>query len=445
MTRLAPWQALPAVLLLACLLLVAATARAADPTPTPTPTLGAPGSTDGDGIVLPRAEDRSQPPKITAPAAIVMEASTGDVAYARQANERRPIASTTKLMTALLTAERAKLSQVCTASSYRPAPVESQIGLIPGERMTVADLLRGLMLESGNDAAMTLAQCVGGSTKAFVALMNAKAVELGLTNTHYSNPIGLDGRRNYSTAHDLAVLALELRRSSPFVRKIMNRTKATLTSGDHPRTFANRNTLLEKAPWINGMKTGHTNTAGYILVGSGTRHGVTLVAVVLDDPSEAARNADALALLQWGMTRFVRITPVRADETEGQVAIRYRRGATLDLVTAGTVRRVVPRGTRITTRNVGLPDRVTGPVRRGQQFGVREVYADGVKVASVPIVAADAVPEAGFGQRTKDLFTRPLPIIAVIAFVSASVMLVRRARRGPPRRGRTARSEPEAA
>src|SRR3954471_14141132 len=126
-----------------------------------------------------------------APSAIVVEVSTGTVACAREADEERPIGSTTKLMTALLVLEEAKLSDMFRASSYRPSPIESQIGLRPGEKMKVSDLMRGLLLESGNDAAMALAQGVAGSEKAFVRQMNRRARELGLAHTHFDNPIGL--------------------------------------------------------------------------------------------------------------------------------------------------------------------------------------------------------------------------------------------------------------
>src|SRR5262249_4412492 len=148
------------------------------------------------------------PASVRAPSAIVVEVSTGIVACARDADQHRLVGSTTKLMTALLTLERAKLSDVFTNSDYRPAPIQSQIGLQPGEQMTVADLLRGLLVYSGNDAAATLAKGVGGSEKRFVRLMNQRARQLGLTNTHYENPIGLDGDGdNYSSARDLVTLA----------------------------------------------------------------------------------------------------------------------------------------------------------------------------------------------------------------------------------------------
>ena len=150
-------------------------------------------------------------------------------------------------MTALLTMERTRLSDKVTASSYVASPIESKLSLRPGEQLSVADLVRGLMLESANDAAVTLAEHISGSRAAFVRLMNRRARGLGLENTHFANPIGLDEHGNYSSAHDLARLAVELRKHS-FVRKVADRTSATLSTGYRTRTIRNRNTLLSRGP-----------------------------------------------------------------------------------------------------------------------------------------------------------------------------------------------------
>ena len=319
------------------------------------------------------------PPKLSAQSAILMEASTGEVLYARNADERRPIASTTKLMTALLTMEKAKLADRMTASDYVAAPIESKLSLRPGERLSVADLLRGLMLESANDAAMTLADGVGGSEAGFVRMMNRKARRLKLTNTHYENPIGLDEAGNFSSAHDLARLAALLRRES-FIRKVANRTSATLTTGYRPRTIRNRNSLLGRDPKVNGLKTGHTSGAGYVLVGTRSNDGVTLVSAVLGTPSLAARDADSLALLKWGAGKMERIRPVTEGEVVGTPEIAFRRGATANLVTSGSVERIVRSGAKITWDDVGVPATVTRPGRARAEVrlsrGVRGRGAD---------------------------------------------------------------------
>jgi serine-type D-Ala-D-Ala carboxypeptidase (penicillin-binding protein 5/6) len=385
----------------------------------------------------------ADPPPISAQSAVLIEAGSGDVVYRRAAEKRRAIASTTKLMTALLTVENASLADKATASTYVAAPIESKLSLRPGERMSVADLLRGLMLESANDAAVTLAEHVAGSRLAFVRLMNKRARELKLENTHFSNPIGLDAPANYSSAHDLARLAVTLRRHS-FIRKIANRTSATLSTGYRPRTIRNRNTLLGRDRRVNGLKTGHTASAGYVLVGTRTRRGVTLVSVVLATPSLAARDHDALALLQWGAGRFERIHPVTQGMIVGTPEIRYRRGATLSLVTEGSVKRTVRAGAEITVNDVGVPQTVKGPIKRGQRFGYREVLADGKRIAAVPIVSSASVPAADLPQRTKDWFTRPVVLLLAGLVLGGTVLVARHMRRKPPRR-RTPRQEPEAA
>jgi D-alanyl-D-alanine carboxypeptidase (penicillin-binding protein 5/6) len=383
------------------------------------------------------------PPQLSAPSAILIEASTGEVVYERAAEKRRAIASTTKLMTALLTVERAKRSDIAEASDYVAAPIESKLSLRPGEKMSVADLLRGLMLESANDAAVTLAEHVSGSRPAFVRAMNKRARELELENTRFSNPIGLDTPGNYSSAHDLARLAVTLR-GHRFIRRIANRTAVTLETGYRQRTIRNRNTLLSKDRYVNGLKTGHTTMAGYVLVGTRTRRGVTLVSVVLGTPSLPARDNDALALLQWGAGRYERIHPVTEGTIVGTPEIEYRRGATVSLVTQGSVKRTVRAGAEITTNDVGVPDTVAGPIKRGQRFGYREVLADGKRIAAVPIVSSAPVPAADFPQRTKAWFTHPLALLLAVAVLGATVLAARRLRRGPPRR-RTPSQEPEAA
>jgi serine-type D-Ala-D-Ala carboxypeptidase (penicillin-binding protein 5/6) len=394
-------------------------------------------------LCAPSAHAAGDPPQISAPSAVVVEASSGEVLYGRAAEKPRAIASTTKLMTALLTAERTKLGDMVSASDYVASPIESKLSLRPGERMSVADLLRGLMLESANDAAVTLAERISGSRAAFVRLMNRRARELGLENTHFANPIGLDEPGNYSSAHDLALLAVELRKHS-FVRKVANRTSATLSTGYRPRTIRNRNTLLRRDSRVNGLKTGHTAAAGYVLVGTRSERGVTLVSVVLGTPSLAARDADSLALLRWGADQYDVIRPVTIGTVVDTAEIQYRRGATVNLVTDGTVRRTVRKGTKITINDVNVPDMVSGPVARGQKFGYREVLADGTRIAAVPIVAQSYVPGADLTQRTKDWFTRPFSLILAVAVLGGTVLVGRRLRRGPPRR-RPPRSEPEAA
>jgi D-alanyl-D-alanine carboxypeptidase (penicillin-binding protein 5/6) len=382
------------------------------------------------------------PDTVKAPSAIVIEVSTGTVVCARAADRRRLVGSTTKLMTALLTLERAKLSATFTASSYRPAPVESQIGLQPGERMRVSDLLRGLLVYSGNDAAAALAKGVGGSEKRFVRLMNERARQLGLADTHYENPIGLDAAGNYSSARDLVTLATVLR-TNTFFKKVVDSKTVTLKTGARPRTFTNRNTLLLKYGYVNGVKTGHTSQAGYALVGSASRNGVQLISAVLDTPSEQARDDDTMALYKWAFPRFQRIRAVIKGNRMASVPIRFRQGARLKLEAARTVRRIVLRGHRAAVSvKVFAPAEVSGPVRSGQRLGRAEVRQSGRLVATVPLIASAALPAAGITQRTKAWAGRPWVLVGALAAIVGTLLLARRRRlhsaRRPPREARAA-------
>jgi D-alanyl-D-alanine carboxypeptidase (penicillin-binding protein 5/6) len=378
------------------------------------------------------------PDSVGARNAIVIEVSTGTVACARGADKRRSVGSTTKLMTALLTLEEARLSHTFTAARYSASPIESQIGLQPGERMRVADLMRGLLLESGNDAAATLAEGVSGSRRAFVRDMNRRARSLGLKNTHYANPIGLDQEGNYSSARDLVTLATVLRTNS-FFKKIVDSPSGTLKSGARSRTFANRNRLVRRYPFVNGVKTGHTRGAGYVLVGSASRNGIQLVSAVLGTPSEAARDSDTMALFKWAFPRFQRIRPVIEGRRMATAQIRYRAGAELRLVPDRTVRRIVARGRRDDVAvSVHAPEIVEGPIRSGQRLGRVEVSQGGKLVATVALIAEGSVPAAGIAQRTKTWAGRPLILLAVVvAALGATVLLARR-------RGQTGRRHSEA-
>jgi D-alanyl-D-alanine carboxypeptidase (penicillin-binding protein 5/6) len=236
-------------------------------------------------------------------AAIVADADDGEVLYADNPHRRVLIASTAKLMTALVTLERVPLDAVFTSPGYSGDGTESKLGLGTGEPMEVDDLLRGLLLVSGNDAAMTLAVGVAGSEQAFVALMNERARSLGMDDTHYGNPIGLDAD-TWSSAADLVTVTRELRRHA-FFRATVASPQAVLESGSYRRVVRNTNDLVGAGPLtVNGVKTGHTDAAGYVLVGSATSRGRTVVSAVLGTKREADRDEATVRLLRYGLQRL---------------------------------------------------------------------------------------------------------------------------------------------
>jgi D-alanyl-D-alanine carboxypeptidase (penicillin-binding protein 5/6) len=380
-------------------------------------------------------------PSLSAPSAAVFETSTGQPVFGRAAGQRRLIASTTKMMTALLTVSSVRLDRVCTAPPYAAGPLETQIGLRGGERMRVRDLLRAVLLPSANDAAATLAVCVAGSRSTFVARMNARARQLGLDHTHFSTPIGLDDAGNYSTAADLARLAIAAR-GNAFLRQTMNMRSAVLGSGDHQRTVINRNTLVQEVPWVDGVKTGHTNAAGYILVASGTHAGTTFVATVLGDPSEGARNADALALLKWAFASFRVANPVTAGAVYAHPAVKHRPDEHVDVVATRDVRELLRRDVRVRLV-IDVPRELEGPLPRRAVVGSATVRANGHAIARVPLVTRTPVPEVGLLEQAGRALDGPGSLIAIVALLGGAAILLVRAR-GARRRERR-RADMEAA
>ena len=375
------------------------------------------------------ASAASSPPRLDAKAWVLVDPTDDSVLAAKAANKRLPIASATKLMTAYLALHELKPSQVVTTPPYRLSnPAEVTLGLRAGERIRVRDLLYALLLPSAGDAAETLAVAVSGSVQAFVNDMNRTARRLGLTETSYANPIGLDDPDNYSSAHDLVKLASILIRNRLFAR-IVNTPAATLSSGNHPRTVTSRNTLLGQAPWVNGVKTGHTLDAGYVLVGSGTRGSTTLISAVLGTPSEYVRDQTTLDLLDYGFSLYHSVEEVSRGEEVASPSLDYRSDH-LPLVARQPLTVTAREGQRVATR-VSAPDEVSGDVRKGQALGHVTVTVDGRRAAVSPLVAAHAVGAATTLDKAESVVLNPIVLIALAAIVILVVLLLMIRGRGP--------------
>jgi serine-type D-Ala-D-Ala carboxypeptidase (penicillin-binding protein 5/6) len=335
----------------------------------------------------PAAPDAGPPP-LGVRAAALIEESTGQQLYGENADAELPIASTTKLMTALVALHHASLDAVFTAPDYYAAPEDTQIYLRPGERMSVRDLLTAMMLPSADDAAEDVAYNVGGgSVGRFIAMMNARARELGLAHTHYATPIGLDTPGNYSSAGDLVALARVLLTTEPFIRGVVDEASAVLRTGSYVRYVTNLNDLVGRVPWINGVKTGHTLGAGYVLVASGTRGGMTLIGAVLGGSSRAACDSAALALLDYGFANFRLRTPVRAGQVLARPAVAGSQRTHVRLIAASAYSRVFPDSTRIRLR-VKAPAQLTGPLPRHAAVGSVLVLAGRRVVARIALLLA---------------------------------------------------------
>jgi D-alanyl-D-alanine carboxypeptidase (penicillin-binding protein 5/6) len=365
------------------------------------------------------------PPSIEARAWTLVDARTGDVLASHAADRRLAIASATKLMTAYVAMHELALGEIVRAAPYQAIYGESLLGLRIGQRINVRDLLYGLILRSGNDAAYDLALAAAGSKQAFVRQMNLRAAALGLTNTHFANPIGLDEAGNYSSAADLASLARRLLRMPAFA-KIAASRRALLRSMRPRRRIETLNDFLFEAPWATGVKTGHTFDAGYVLVGSGRRKGVSLISAVIGAPSEEERDRATEALLEVGFSRYRRRKPVQAGQVLVKPSIRYSDDA-LPLRAARTVVVGVRRGQGLSLA-VRAPEEVEGPIPRGTRLGRAIVRIDGRRAASVPLLAARTVEEASALQRAWSLGRENLLwlLIAGSAILLAGLAVSRR-------------------
>ncbi|MBO0768821.1 MAG: D-alanyl-D-alanine carboxypeptidase [Solirubrobacterales bacterium] len=379
------------------------------------------------------SEALAAPPKLAVKGASLSAGPSGQRLYGVNANKHMLIASTTKLMTVRVVLQHVhNLSQKFTMPNWRAEAIDSQVGVLPGQKMTVHDLLIALMLPSADDAAIDLAYNVGhGSIKRFVGMMNAEAAKLGLKNTHYQNPIGLDGGgANYSTPYELTRLA-ELDMSySPWLAKTVASPQATVKVGSHSRVVTNRNTLVGRIPWINGVKTGHTNAAGYIVVASGTQHGMTLFDSVLGTTSESARDANALALLKYGFANFRLAAPLKSGKVVKRLAVSEEKIHPA-VIPARAWSKVVPKADQVSVR-LKLPKQLSGPLKRHAKVGDAEVYVNGHKATAVPLLVQRAVPSAPVLKQVAHFVTKPTTL-GVLALVVGAAVTAGGIRRRRPR------------
>lgn len=329
------------------------------------------------------------PPAVDASAYVVENAATGEVLAERDAHARVPIASLTKLMTVLVVLEHHRLGDVVVVDRRAGAVGESSIGLRGGERLTVRDLLKAALIQSANDAADALALSVSPSFGAFAALMNDKARALGLTDTHFVRPDGLDAAGHVSSARDATTLARAAMRIR-FVRETVRERTDTIAGG---RTLHTWNDLLATFPHLLGVKTGHTAAAGWSQVAAARGRGITIYATILGGPTRAQRNDDLTELLAWGIAQYRVVNAVDARRVYGRVALPYGKDA-LELRAAKPLQAVV-RVERPLTETVVAHAAVTLPVRAGQVLGQVEVRAGKRLVGRRDLVASRTVNRPG--------------------------------------------------
>ena len=237
-------------------------------------------------------------PTLNSRIAVAYDRKSGEVIWGKDENKRTAMASTTKIMTAIVTLENCDLTQTVTISKKSAGTGGSRLGLKADDKITMNDLLYGLMLKSGNDAAVAIAETVGGSVEGFAELMNEKAKELKLENTHYVTPHGLDDPEHYTTAVELAKLADYALQNETFA-KIVNTKNYTVTINGYPKSISNTNELLGYLEGVNGVKTGFTNNAGRCLVTSVNRNGFEIITVILQADTKKFRTADSIKLIEY--------------------------------------------------------------------------------------------------------------------------------------------------
>ncbi|HEV3478422.1 MAG TPA: D-alanyl-D-alanine carboxypeptidase family protein [Gaiellaceae bacterium] len=323
-------------------------------------------------------------PTVDARAYLVMNGANGDVLLARNAHHRLPVASITKLMTALLTVMHAKPHETVVVDPEAAGVTGSTIRLRAGERIAVRDLMAAALIQSANDSAVALGEFVEARVgAAFPTLMNNTAKSIGLENTRFVRPDGLDTPGHYSSAYDVTRLALVAMRE-PIIRRLVRQETARISGG---RTLHTWNDLLGEFPGVFGVKTGHTTGAGWSQVAAAKGNGVTIYATIVGGPSRSARNADLEELLAWGMSRYAVVSLAPPRRVYGRVAVTYGQEA-VPAVAARPLRRAVRIGRPLVQRVV-LPSRVELPVRRGDVLGELRIYERNRLVGRTELVAAE--------------------------------------------------------
>ncbi|MGE5632503.1 MAG: serine hydrolase [Caulobacteraceae bacterium] len=327
----------------------------------------------------------------TARAAVIMDVKTGRILYSKNMNEKLPMASTTKIMTTLVTVESGKLNEIVKVSRKASIVGGSSIYLKEGEKHSVEDLLYGVMLRSGNDAAYAVAEHVGGSVENFVEMMNRKATEIGAMNTHFANPHGLDAAGHYTTAHDLALITSYALRNPEFAKIVSTKKKKIEgpPNENWDRMLVNKNKMLWQFEGGDGVKTGYTGKAGRCLVSSATRNGMQLVSVVLNC---GPMWSDSAVLLEYGFKNYSYEKLVDRNEVYKVVEVKNGKEKLVPIKPTEDFSMPLKQEEKDKVKILtNLSSNVEAPLRKGDQAGKLEVYLDNKLVKAVPLQFNDSI------------------------------------------------------
>lgn len=346
-------------------------------------------------------------------AAVLIDEDSGTVLYEKNADERRPVASITKVMTLLLTFEalqagKISLTDIVPVSEHAYHMGGSQIWLEPGEQLTLQEMLKAICISSANDAAVAVAEFVAGSEPAFVDAMNARAAALGMTATHFANACGLDEEGHLSSARDVAVMSREMLLHHPEVREYCTVWMDTLRGGK--TQLVNTNKLLKSYPGITGLKTGTTGKAGVCITASAERDGLRLIAVVLGAASGKERFEAAKTLLDYGFAHYDSAEVTLPDDAPEELPVQRGTAETTTLDYAAPERLLVPKGegSDLQTK-ILLPDALQAPVQQGSPVGSWQLLRGETVLQELPICAAQDVQALSFGYCLHYLVHTVLP------------------------------------
>lgn len=353
-------------------------------------------------------------PDVSAPSAILMEEATGEVLYEKNAHERLAPASVTKIMTLLLVMEALESGRIgwddtVTASAAAAAKGGSQIYLEENEQLPLEEMLKSVVVSSANDCATALAEHIAGSESAFVQMMNERAAELGMTDTHFVNCTGLDDEpdaaEHLTTAYDIALMSRELLKHEE-IKKYTTIWMDTVRNGEFG--LSNTNKLVRFYDGTTGLKTGYTSAAGHCLSASAKRGGMELIAVVLHCDSSPHRFESAKALLNYGFANYALVTP-QPEEAIGAVPVRLGTQESVTPVLQTDAPVLVDKALAASAKStVQLAEQVTAPVEQGQTLGMLTVKAGDQTLAEIPLVAPEPIPALTWW----DVFLQMLKTIA---------------------------------
>ena len=347
--------------------------------------------------------------------AILIERDTGKVLYEKNSNESLPPASMTKVMTMLLIMEaldEGKLSydEKVRASEYAASMGGSQIFLEAGEEMTVEELLKGIAIGSGNDAAVAMAERIAGSEEAFIDMMNKKAEELGLKDTKFQNTTGLPVEEHYSSAHDMAIMSKELLKYED-ITKYTGKYEAYLREDtDNKFWLVNTNKLVRFYPGVDGLKTGFTREAMYCLTATAEKDGMRVIAVVFGAPTPKDRNAQVTKMLDYAFSQYKTHPMFERNHVMGSAKISKGKDKTLDVVTSEPISLLTKKGENIddVSQKVTVHKDLKAPIKKGDPVGELVIEKNGEKLIQSPLVAKEDIDKASWW----DLFKRSFGIFS---------------------------------